>query len=125
MTIIPDEPEMIKTTLIQLTDGGGIDIIFTTVGTGFLPWDVTPEATMSVVDCPVSGIPEAMQQASTEKTKRAMLSRAAVGICGKILIINPPGRPKVAMECPKVFLPVMQHAVEILRGDAHECARRD
>ncbi|NMC45238.1 MAG: molybdenum cofactor biosynthesis protein [Chloroflexi bacterium] len=124
MTIIPDELKMIKTTLIQLADGGGIDIIFTTVDTGFLPWDITPEATMSVVDCPVSGIPEALQQASTEKTKRDVIP-AAAGICGKILIINPPGKLKVAMEYPKVFLPVMQHALEILRGDAHECARRD
>lgn len=123
MTIIPDELEMIKNTLIQLADGGGIDIIFTTGGTGFSARDVTPEATMSVVDRPVPGIPEAMRQASMEKTERAMLSRAAAGIRGKTLIINLPGSPKAAVECLEVFLPVMQHAIEILRGDAHDCAR--
>jgi molybdenum cofactor synthesis domain-containing protein len=123
-TIIPDEIEMIKDTLIQLSDGGEIDIIFTTGGTGFSPRDVTPEATMSVIDRAALGIPEAIRRASMEKTDRAMLSRATAGIRGKTLIVNLPGSPKAALECLEVFLPVMEHAVEILRGDAHDCARK-
>ncbi|MGV8026622.1 MAG: molybdenum cofactor synthesis domain-containing protein [Anaerolineaceae bacterium] len=125
MLIIPDEPEMIKSTLIQWADSGEMDVIFTTGGTGFSPRDVTPEATLAVVERPVPGIPEAMRQASMEKTKRAMLSRAAAGIRGTTLIVNLPGSPKAAVECLEVFLPVMRHAVEILRDDAHECARKD
>ena len=102
-----------------------MDVIFTTGGTGFSARDVTPEATLAVVERPVPGIPEAMRQASMEKTERAMLSRAAAGIRGNTLIVNLPGSPKAAVECLEVFLPVMRHAVEILRGDAHECARKD
>ena len=121
---IPDEIEMIKDALIQLSDEGQTDVIFTTGGTGFSPRDVTPEATMAVIERAVPGIPEAMRQASMQKTERAMLSRAAAGIRKKTLIINLPGSPKAAVECLEVFLPVMGHAVEILRGDAHDCARK-
>lgn len=122
--IIPDELEMIKEKLVQLSDGGEIDIIFTTGGTGFSPRDVTPEATLAVIDRAVPGIPEAIRRASMEKTERAMLSRAAAGIRGKTLIVNLPGSPRAALECLEVFLPVMEHAVEIMRGDAHDCARK-
>ncbi len=122
--IIPDEIEMIKDALIQLSDEEQTDVIFTTGGTGFSPRDVTPEATMAVIERAVPGIPEAMRQASMQKTERAMLSRAAAGIRKKALIINLPGSPKAAVECLEVFLPVMGHAVEILQGDAHDCARK-
>ncbi len=122
--IIPDEIEMIKDALIQLSDEGQTDVIFTSGGTGFSPRDVTPEATMAIIERAVPGIPEAMRQASMQKTERAMLSRAAAGIRKKTLIINLPGSPKAAVECLEVFLPVMGHAVEILRGDAHDCARK-
>jgi molybdenum cofactor synthesis domain-containing protein len=124
-SIIPDEKDLIQSALCQLADGGEVDVVFTTGGTGFSPRDVTPEATMAVVERVVPGIPEAMRLASMQKTDRAMLSRAAAGIRGKTLIVNLPGSPKAAVECLEVFLPVMQHAVEILRGDAHECARKD
>lgn len=124
MAIIPDELEVIKTTLVQWADSGEVDVVFTTGGTGFSPRDVTPEATTAVVERLTPGIPEAMRQASMEKTDRAMLSRAIAGIRGKTLIVNLPGSPKAAVECLEVFLPVMQHAVEILRGDAHDCARK-
>lgn len=68
------------------------------------------------------GIPEAMRTASLEITPRAMLSRAVAGLRGKTLIINLPGSPKAALENVQVFLPTLEHAVETLRGDAHECA---
>ena len=122
--ILPDEKDKVEEALIQLADTGGVDVIFTTGGTGFAPRDVTPEATMAVVERLVPGIPEAMRQKSMQITERAMLSRALAGIRKQTLIVNLPGSPKAAVECLEVFLPVMEHAVETLRGDAHECGRK-
>jgi molybdopterin adenylyltransferase len=121
--ILPDELEQIKQALIRLADGGGVDVLFTTGGTGFSPRDFTPEATLAVIERSAPGIPEAMRQASLAITPRAMLSRAAAGIRKRTLIVNLPGSPKAAVECLRVFLPVMAHAVETLRGDSYECAR--
>ncbi len=120
--LLPDDLEQLKQALIRLADSGSVDLIFTTGGTGFAPRDVTPEATLAVVERGVPGIPEAMRQASLAITPRAMLSRAAAGIRKRTLIINLPGSPKAAVECLAVFLPVLGHAVETLRGDAYECA---
>lgn len=121
--ILPDEREEIEKLLIQIADNREADIILTTGGTGLSPRDVTPEATLAVIDRQVPGIPEAIRQASLKITPRAMLSRAAAGIRGKTLIVNLPGSPKAAVECLEEFLPVMEHAVETLRGDAYECAQ--
>jgi len=85
--------------------------------------DVTPEATLNVVDRLVPGIPEAMRAKSLEITNRAMLSRAAAGIRKQTLIINLPGSPKAVAECLDVVLPALKHGIEILRGEAGECAR--
>lgn len=122
--IVPDEMEMIKAALTHFSDAGGVDVIFTTGGTGFAPRDVTPEATMAVIDRPAPGITETMRQESMKITNRAMLSRAAAGIRKKTLIVNLPGSPKAAVECLDVFLPAMKHAVETLRGDTYECGRK-
>lgn len=122
--ILPDEKDKIAETLISLADAGGVDVIFTTGGTGFAPRDVTPEATMAVIDRLVPGIPEAMRQKSMQITERAMLSRATAGIRKQTLIVNLPGSPRAALECLAVFLPVMEHAVETLRGAAYECGRK-
>lgn len=120
--IIPDEFEQITNLLAELCDSSEYDVVFTTGGTGFAPRDVTPEATLAVVERPTPGISEAIRQASAQITPRAMLSRATAGIRKKTLIVNLPGSPKAAVECLNVFLPVMDHAVETLRGDAYECA---
>ncbi|MFZ3069727.1 MAG: molybdenum cofactor synthesis domain-containing protein, partial [Anaerolineaceae bacterium] len=96
--ILPDEVEEIKAALIRLADSGEVDLIFTTGGTGLAPRDVTPEATMSVMERVVPGIPEAMRRESCKITDRAMLSRAAAGIRKRTLIINLPGSPKAAVE---------------------------
>ena len=120
--IVPDDFEQIKDKLIAYTEQG-LDLVFTTGGTGFAPRDNTPEATMAVVERPAPGIVEAIRARSLEITPFAMLSRATAGIRGKTLIINFPGSPKAALECLEVFLPVMNHAVETLRGDAYECAQ--
>ncbi len=120
--ILPDEFEQIKATLVELCDSGEVDLIFTSGGTGFATRDVTPEATMAVVERAVPGITEAMRAESRKITERAQLSRAAAGIRKRTLIVNLPGSPKAAVECLQVFLPVMGHAVETLRGEAYECA---
>ena len=120
--IVPDDFEQIKEKLIAYSEQG-LDLVFTTGGTGFAPRDNTPEATMAVIERPAPGIVEAIRAQSLKITPFAMLSRATAGIRGKTLIINFPGSPKAALECLEVFLPVMNHAVETLRGDAYECAQ--
>jgi molybdopterin adenylyltransferase len=122
--IVPDELDAIKAALISIADAGSADVIFTTGGTGMAPRDVTPEATLAVIDRLVPGIPEAIRYESLKITNRAMLSRAVAGIRKQTLIVNLPGSPKATVECLAVFLPAMQHAVETLRGEAYECGRK-
>ena len=119
--IVPDEKELIAQKLIKWADEDGIDIIITTGGTGLSPRDVTPEATLSVIDRIVLGFAEAMRAGSLKKTPMAMLSRAVTGTRGSCLIINLPGSPKAVRECLEPILPVLPHAVETLKGQASEC----
>jgi len=123
LEIIPDKKELIMDKLIDYADRLKVDIIFTSGGTGLAPRDVTPEATIAVCDRLVPGITDAMRLKSLEVTDRAMLSRAIAGTRGKTLIINLPGSPKAVKECLDVFIPVIGHAVETLRGEAYECSR--
>ena len=122
-TLLPDRREMLERELRRLCDGGLADLILTTGGTGFSPNDVTPEATMAVVERPTSGIPEAMRYYSLQITPRAMLSRAAAGIRGRTLIVNLPGSPKAVRECLQAILPALDHGLEILKGTGGNCAR--
>ena len=119
--IVPDEKKLIADKLIQWADKDGIDVIITTGGTGLSPRDVTPEATLSVVDRVVPGFAEAMRLTSLKKTPMAMLSRAVVGTRGECLIINLPGSPKAVRECLEPILAVLPHALETLKGRASEC----
>lgn len=121
--IVPDEYDMIVEELRRMSDKLGVDLVLTTGGTGFSPRDVTPEATRSVIDRLVPGIPEAMRLASLGKTPNAMLSRAAAGIRRRTLIVNLPGSPRAVEECLAVLLPAIPHAVATLRGEAGECAQ--
>lgn len=121
--LLPDEPAALKAQLIRLSDQRQLDLILTTGGTGFAPRDATPEATLAVADRNAPGIAEAIRAASMRITPRAMLSRAASVIRGKTLIVNLPGSPKACMEGMDVFLDVMPHALELLRDEAHDCAR--
>jgi len=114
--IVPDELEIISAKLIEWADAGDVDVILTNGGTGLAARDVTPEATLSVVDRSVPGIAEAMRAKSLEKTPMAMLSRAAAGQRGRCLIINLPGSPKAVRECLEVILQAIPHAVEIIKG---------
>lgn len=115
--IVPDETDQIGQALVEWADSGSVDVILTTGGTGFALRDVTPEATLAVVDRPAPGLAEAMRQASLQVTPHAMLSRAAAGIRRRTLIINLPGSPRAALENIKVVLPVLPHAVELLQDD--------
>lgn len=118
--IVPDETDVIARKLTEWADSGSVDVILTTGGTGLGPRDVTPEATLSLVDKTVPGFTEAMRAETSHRTPSAILSRAVAGIRGKCLIINLPGNPKAVRECLEVILPVIPHAVEILTGEVTE-----
>jgi len=118
--ILPDEKELIKEKLIEY--GKLVDLILTTGGTGLGPRDVTPEATIEVIDRQIPGIAEAMRIEGLKKTRRAMLSRAVSGVRGKTLIINLPGSPKAVKENLEIILGVLPHAIEKIKGDTSECA---
>jgi len=122
--ILPDDRERISSELCRLCDGGGVDVVLTSGGTGLAPRDVTPQATLDAADYPVPGIAEAIRARSMLYTDRAMLSRGVACVRGRTLIVNLPGSPKAVAECAEVILPVLGHAVETLRGDAYECARK-
>ena len=121
--IIPDEKSQLSQSLIRLADQRQINLILTTGGTGFSPRDVTPEATLAVCERMADGISEAIRMNSMQYTKRAMLSRAKSGIRGKSLIVNLPGSPKAVKETLEFLIPNIKHGIEILTGNASECAR--
>ena len=114
--IVPDEVEIIRQKLAEWADEGATDVIITTGGTGLSQRDVTPEATLAILDKVVPGFAEAMRTKSLEKTPMAMLSRATAGVRGKCLIINLPGSPRAVRECLEVIMPAIPHAVEIIKG---------
>jgi molybdenum cofactor synthesis domain-containing protein len=116
-SILPDDESSIREILIDWSDSSELDVILTTGGTGFSPRDVTPEATRAVIERDAPGLAEAMRAASLRITPHAMLSRIVTGIRKKTLIINLPGSPKGAVENLQVILPVLSHAVQLLRED--------
>ncbi len=121
-TVVPDEKEAITSAIKEMADKLHIDLILTSGGTGFSSRDITPEATLEIIDRFVPGIPEAMRAESLRITPKAMLSRAVAGIRKSSLIINLPGSPKGVNECLDVFIPALRHGIEILRGEARDCA---
>jgi molybdopterin adenylyltransferase len=112
---LPDERAELSALLVKWADDVRLDLILTTGGTGFAPRDVTPEATRDVIDREAVGLAEAMRAASLLVTPHAMLSRAVAGMRGRCLIINLPGSPKGAVENLTTILPVLPHALELLR----------
>jgi molybdenum cofactor synthesis domain-containing protein len=114
--VLPDERELIAATLREWADAGDVDLIVTAGGTGLSPRDVTPEATLAVVDYVVPGMAEAMRAAGLRQTPMAMLSRGVCGVRGRTLIVNLPGSERGVRQNLSVLLPVLPHAVETLRG---------
>ena len=119
--VVPDEEREISQALSRWADENSADLILTSGGTGLSPRDVTPEATMAVVERLIPGMAEAMRAASLLKTPHAMISRAVAGVRGKTLIINLPGSPKGAIENLEAVLPAIEHAIAKIQGDPSEC----
>ncbi len=117
IAIVPDELAVLQETLVGWCDSHSMDVLLTTGGTGFNHRDVTPEATLAVVERSAPGLAETMRAASLQVTPHAMLSRATAGIRGSTLIVNLPGSPRGAVENLNVILPVLPHAVQLLRED--------
>ena len=122
-SIIPDEIDQIKAELLRCCDELGVRLVLTTGGTGFSPRDVTPEATMAVVERTTPGIPELMRAESMKITPRGCLSRSAAGIRGRSLIINLPGSPKAAKENLLAVIEPIKHGLDMLASEGSaDCA---
>jgi molybdenum cofactor synthesis domain-containing protein len=119
--ILPDNQSRIEETLARLADSGAIDLIITTGGTGVAPRDVTPEATLAVIDRELPGMAEAMRAESLKKTPHAMISRAVAGIRKQTLIVNLPGSPRAVRENLATIIGALPHAIEKIKGDPSDC----
>jgi len=118
--IIADEKSEIKKALIKISDQNIADLILTTGGTGFAARDITPEATLEIIEKEVPGIPEKIRAETMAITPKAALSRARAGIRKKTLIINFPGSPKAVGECLESVIDIIPHGVKILKGEITE-----
>ena len=123
-TVIADDFDAIAATLECWSDELNLDLVLTTGGTGFARRDVTPEATLRVIDRRAPGLEEAMRAESLKKTAHAMLSRAVAGMRGQTIIVNLPGSPAAVRENLAVIMPALPHAVRLLRGDAMDNEHR-
>ena len=119
--IIPDDKEIIVDRLIEYADTMALDLIITTGGTGVAPRDVTPDATLQVIEKEIPGMAEVMRLEGLKKTPHAMISRAVVGIRKRSLIVNLPGSPKAVSENLIAILPSIPHAIAKMKGDTTEC----
>jgi len=116
-TVIPDERDLIVAKLREFADERRCDLVVTTGGTGIGHRDVTPEATLAVLEKELPGFGEAMRMQSLAKVRTAILSRATAGIRGRCLIVNLPGKPSAVRECLEVLAPAIREGVAHLRGE--------
>ena len=122
--VLPDEKDLLEKEMINMCDNLNVNLLLTTGGTGFSKRDITPEATKEILDREAPGICEAIRMYSMQITKRAMLSRAVSGIRKDTLIVNLPGSPKACKEALDFVLDDVKHGIDILLGEARECARK-
>ena len=115
-TIVPDEPDQIQQTLIHLADADGLDVVLTSGGTGPTPRDQTPEATQAVIEREMPGLAEVLRFQGYRHTPLAVLSRGIAGIRGQTIIVNLPGSPKAVREGMETLVPILPHAVRMVRG---------
>jgi molybdopterin adenylyltransferase len=120
--IVPDERAQIAAALTRFADETDANLVLTTGGTGFTARDVTPEATLDVLERPAPGLAEAMRAGSLAKTPHAMLSRAVSGLRGRTLIVNMPGSPRACREQFAMIAPALPHAIEKLLDLGGDCA---
>jgi molybdenum cofactor synthesis domain-containing protein len=118
--VVADETSVIQARLVELADSHLVDLILTTGGTGVGPRDITPESTVAVCEKIIPGLGELMREKGRQVTPRAALSRAIVGVRGRVVIVNLPGSPKGAVESLDAVADLLPHAVEILRGVRHD-----
>ncbi len=111
---VADDRHAIETALVA--GAGGHALVVSTGGTGLTPRDVTPQATLAVIDYEVPGLAEAIRAAGRAKTPMADLSRGVVGVIGRTLVVNVPGSPRAALECIEALAPTLSHALETLDG---------
>jgi len=122
IAVVPDDFDELSDKIAALADRGDVHLILTCGGTGLSPRDVTPEATLEVVERTVPGIPQLLRQRGLEVTPHAALSRGIAGIRGSTLIVNLPGSPRAVRENIAFLAPVLTHAIETVAGRAVECA---
>ena len=121
--VIPDETLLLKAALVDFCLFQRFDLVFTTGGTGVGPRDITPEATLPLLDKRLPGFERAMTQASLAKTPHGVISRAVAGTMGASLVVNLPGSPKAVRENLLAILPALKHTVEKLQGDPRDCGQ--
>lgn len=115
--VVPDNKEIIKSALEKWVFEEAINLIVISGGTGPAPNDVTPEATIEIIEKRIPGMEEAMRRVSSDKTPFGMLSRGVVGIAERSLIINLPGNPEGALENLAVIEPALEHALRLIAGE--------
>jgi len=119
--VLPDEKQGLLNALLELIDRQKVDLLLTSGGTGPGPRDITPEVTAEVIEKDVSGIAEILRLKGYEKIPTAVLSRGRSGVRKESLIINLPGSPRAIQQSWPVLREIIPHAIEVVRGEAHEC----